>query len=93
MGLLCSAACLVVSCNKKIIEPDPPYTGEEEEENTQKPEPPEHVDPEDTSVSFVISLPDNMTENNNILITYFIENHSLYSMKGKEPTNCLVNIV
>ena len=65
MGLLCSAACLVVSCNKKIIEPDPPYTGEEEEENTQKPEPPDHVDPEDTSVSFVISLPDNMTENNN----------------------------
>ena len=65
MGLLCSAACLVVSCNKKIIEPDPPYTGEEEEENTQKPVPPDHVDPEDTSVSFVISLPDNMTENNN----------------------------
>ena len=65
MGLLCSAACLVVSCNKKIIEPDPPYTGEEEEENTQKPEPPGHVDPEDASVSFVISLPDNMTENNN----------------------------
>ena len=63
--LLSTAAYFVVSCNKEIIEQKPPYTEKEEEENTQKPEPPGHVDPEDASVSFVISLPDNMTENNN----------------------------
>lgn len=65
IGLLSAAVCIVASCNKKVIGPEPPYTGKEDQENTQNPEPPDHVDPEDTSVSFVISLPDNMTENNN----------------------------
>lgn len=65
IGLLSAAVCIVASCNKKIIDPEPPYTDKEDQENTQNPEPPDHVDPEDASVSFVISLPDNMTENNN----------------------------
>ena len=65
IGLLSAAVCIVASCNKKVIDPEPPYTDNEDQENTQNPEPPDHVDPEDASVSFVISLPDNMTENNN----------------------------
>lgn len=77
--LLCSAAYLLVSCNK-VIDPAPPYIEDEEEENTQ---PPVHVDPDDMTVSFVISLPDDMTVNNADAVLINELHYELYSFDSQ----------
>lgn len=78
--LLCSAAYLIISCGKEVIESYPPII-KDEEENTQ---PPENVDPEDMTISFVISLPDDMTVNNDDASLINELHYELYSF---DPQN------
>ena len=78
--LISSAAYLLVSCNKNI-DPVPPHIEEEEEENTQ---PPDHVDPDDMTISLVISLPDDMTVNNDDASLINELHYELYSF---DPQN------